>query len=151
MTARLRLLTTVVLAAALLTSCSGASGRAARAPASPSSTTGAPRVSIAPGGAGPTTYDTYVAMGDSYSAGPLIPTTDLAGGCARSDHNYPSLLADRLHVRSFVDTTRSGAAAGHRALVQHPFQGSRVPPQLNAVTPGTDLVSLGIGGNDLDL
>ena len=32
----------------------------------------------------------YVALGDSYSAGPLIPTTDLAGGCARSDHNYPT-------------------------------------------------------------
>ena len=36
----------------------------------------------------------YVALGDSYTAGPLIPTTDLAGGCARSDHNYPTLVAD---------------------------------------------------------
>src|SRR4051795_11553463 len=108
MTSRLRLLMTAVLAAALLTSCSGASGTAARAPASSTSTTGAPRVSIAPGGAEPTTYDTYVAMGDSYSAGPLIPTTDLAGGCARSDHNYPSLLAERLRVRTLVALTRSG-------------------------------------------
>jgi lysophospholipase L1-like esterase len=93
----------------------------------------------------------YVALGDSYSAGPLIPTTDLAGGCARSDHNYPSLLAARLHVARLVDVTCSGAATGDLTHAQHPFQGSRVPPQLNAVTPGTDLVTLGIGGNDLDL
>ena len=51
----------------------------------------------------------YVALGDSYSAGPLIPTTDLAGGCARSDHNYPSLVARPLKVKTFVDVTCSGA------------------------------------------
>jgi lysophospholipase L1-like esterase len=96
-------------------------------------------------------YSRYVALGDSYSAGPLIPTTDLAGGCARSDHNYPSLLAKRLHVRTFVDVTCSGAATVDLTEAQHPFQGARVPPQLRAVTPGTDLVTVGIGGNDLDL
>lgn len=93
----------------------------------------------------------YVALGDSYSAGPLIPTTDLAGGCARSDHNYPSLLAARLHVTSFADVTCSGAQTRDLTGVQRPFGDSRIPPQLRAVTPVTTLVTLGIGGNDLDL
>jgi lysophospholipase L1-like esterase len=96
-------------------------------------------------------FDRYVALGDSYSAGPLIPTTDLAGGCARSDHDYPSLVARRLNVRTFVDVTCSAATTADLAGHQHPFPQSRVPPQLRAVTRGTDLVTLGIGGNDLDL
>ncbi len=93
----------------------------------------------------------YVALGDSYSAGPLVPTTDLAGGCARSDHNYPSLLADELDAKTFVDVTCSGAKTRDLAGVQRPFPDSRVPPQLASVTPDTSLVTLGIGGNDLDL
>jgi lysophospholipase L1-like esterase len=96
-------------------------------------------------------FERYVALGDSYSAGPLIPTTDLAGGCARSDHDYPSLVARRLHARTFVDVTCSGATTADLAGFQHPFPSSRVPPQLRAVTKGTDLVTIGIGGNDLDL
>jgi len=96
-------------------------------------------------------FERYVALGDSYSAGPLIPTTDLAGGCARSNHNYPSLVARRLHVRTFVDVTCSGATTADLPGFQHPFPGSRVPPQLRAVTARTDLVTVGIGGNDLDL
>ena len=96
-------------------------------------------------------FERYVALGDSYSAGPLIPTTDLAGGCARSNHNYPSLVARRLHARTFVDVTCSGATSADLSGFQHPFPSSRVPPQLRAVTKGTDLVTVGIGGNDLDL
>jgi lysophospholipase L1-like esterase len=92
-----------------------------------------------------------VALGDSYSAGPLIPTSDLARGCLRSDHNYPSLLARRLHVGHFVDVTCSGARTADLTHPQQPFPGSRIAPQLRAVTAGTDLVTVGIGGNDLDL
>jgi lysophospholipase L1-like esterase len=115
-------------------------------PAHPSGGSGSAPSTRAGGG-----YQRYVALGDSYSAGPLIPTTDLAGGCARSDHNYPSVLAGRLHVGRFVDVTCSGATTGDLTHVQHPFRGARVPPQLHAVTRRTDLVTLGIGGNDLDL
>jgi hypothetical protein len=93
----------------------------------------------------------YVALGDSYAAGPLIPTTDLAGGCARSDHNYPSLVAKALAVKSFVDVSCSGATTRDLTGVQRPFGDSRVPPQLRSVTPDTTLVTLGIGGNDFDL
>ena len=115
----------------LLVACSGATPRSVRPPA--------PR------------FERYVALGDSYSAGPLIPTTDLAGGCARSNHDYPSLVAGRLHVRTFVDVTCSGATTSDVTGYQHPLPGSRVPPQLRAVTASTDLVTIGIGGNDLDL
>ncbi len=90
-------------------------------------------------------------MGDSYSAGPLIPTTDLAGGCARSDHNYPSLLAQRLGVRTFVDVTCSGASAADVTHVQRTFGDARIPPQIRHLEPDTDLVTIGMGGNDLDL
>jgi lysophospholipase L1-like esterase len=134
------------LAVCLATGCTPNGTSTGRAPddATPSAS---PRTAPSPG----VGFRRYVALGDSYSAGPLIPTTDLAGGCARSDHNYPSLLAARLHVARLVDVTCSGASTANLTHVQRPFQGARVPPQLDAVTPRTDLVTLGIGGNDLDL
>jgi lysophospholipase L1-like esterase len=104
-----------------------------------------------PTGSAPASFQRYVALGDSYSAGPLIPTTDLAGGCVRSDHDYPSLVAARLHVAHFVDVTCSAATTRELTHAQHPFVGSSIPPQIDAVTPRTDLVTLGIGGNDLGL
>lgn len=97
------------------------------------------------------TYSRYVALGDSYSAGPLIPTSDLAGGCLRSDHNYPSLLARQLQVSVVKDVTCSGADTGDLTGVQRTFGDARIPPQLRAVTADTDLVTIGIGGNDLSL
>ena len=96
-------------------------------------------------------YQRYVALGDSYTAGPFIPTTDLAGGCLRSDHDYPSLLAARLHGSRLVDVSCSGARTRDLTHAQHPFPGARVPPQLRALTAATDVVTVGIGGNDLDL
>ena len=96
-------------------------------------------------------FRTYVALGDPFSAGPLIPTSDLAGGCLRSDHNYPSLVAERLRVDTFVDVTCSGAQTADLVRPQRPFEDSRIPAQLRAVTADTDLVTIGIGGNDLDL
>ena len=138
----------VALALALLAAgCS--SGAPASAPSpSGSGSTVPPRTST-----GPTTgtVGRYVALGDSYSAGPLVPTTDLAGGCARSDHNYPSLVAERLGVGTFVDVTCSAATTRDLTHVQATFGDARVPAQLKAVTRDTDLVTLGIGGNDLGL
>lgn len=92
----------------------------------------------------------YVALGDSYSAGPLIPRQDLdAGLCLRSDHNYPSLLTRRLHVTSFRDTTCTGiTTAGLSNPVDTGLPGSPAPAPLNALNSRTDLVTLGIGGND---
>ena len=68
----------------------------------------------------------YVALGDSFVAGPLIPTTDLASGCARSDHNYPSLVAKALDVKTFVDVSCSGATTSDLTGVQRPFEDARI-------------------------
>ncbi|MGZ8736641.1 MAG: SGNH/GDSL hydrolase family protein [Nocardioides sp.] len=93
----------------------------------------------------------YVALGDSFTAGPFVPTTDLAGGCLRSDHNYPSLLAEELDIEDFVDVSCSGARTRDLPREQRTVRDARVPPQLDALSPDTTLVTLGIGGNDFDL
>src|SRR4051794_36724174 len=131
----------VVLAALLMvTACSGSD--AAPPPAKQPSSSPSPSPSTSP------SFERYVALGDSYSAGPLIPTTDLAAGCARSDHNYPSLLARELRVRTFVDVTCSGARTADLAASQPGFGDATIPPQLRALDRRTDLVTIGIGGND---
>ncbi|WP_436492005.1 SGNH/GDSL hydrolase family protein [Actinokineospora sp. HUAS TT18] len=91
----------------------------------------------------------YVALGDSYAAGPGIP--DQIGtppGCGRSNHNYPAVLAQWLRTSSFVDVTCSGATTVHMRG-PHQVPGGVNPPQLDALSRDTDLVTLTIGGNDI--
>ena len=94
----------------------------------------------------------YVALGDSYSAGPLITTIRSdPSGCVRSTDNYAAFLAGWLSVESYRDVTCSGADTAdltHRQPL--PFGGT-VPPQLAALSPDTDLVTVGIGGNDFGI
>lgn len=97
------------------------------------------------------TGERYVALGDSFTSGPYVPTTDLAAGCFRSDHNYPSLLADRLGVEEFVDVSCAGARTRDLAHRQPTMRGVRVPAQLDAIDADTTLVTVGIGGNDFGL
>jgi lysophospholipase L1-like esterase len=86
---------------------------------------------------------TYVALGDSFAAGPGIP--DATGGiCLRSTTNYPSLVAARLHL-SLTDVTCSGATTANVTTAAQ----DENPPQLTAVTRGTDYVTLTIGNNDV--
>jgi hypothetical protein len=68
----------------------------------------------------------------------------------RSDHDYPRLLARVLgaHLR---DVSCSGATTAdvHRPqVVGYGTLSARLRPQLRAVRRGTDLVTVGIGGND---
>lgn len=94
----------------------------------------------------------YVALGDSFSAGPFIGTmrTD-PQGCARSRDNYPAFLADWLDVASYTDVTCSAAVTDDLYAPMTLFDGSTAPPQLDAVTAETDLVTLGLGGNDFGI
>jgi lysophospholipase L1-like esterase len=94
--------------------------------------------------------DTYVALGDSYVSGPLIPTqrTDPAG-CLRSTANYPSRVAPRLSTTRFVDVSCSGAYTTDLFHAQGVGGGQVNPPQLNALDRRTRVVTLGIGGNDI--
>jgi lysophospholipase L1-like esterase len=85
----------------------------------------------------------YVALGDSYTAAPLVPVTEMAKGCYRSTANYPALVADRLGAR-LEDRSCGGARTTDFQRNQYP----EVPPQLTAVRPGVELVTVSIGGND---
>ncbi|MFD4503576.1 SGNH/GDSL hydrolase family protein [Streptomyces sp. NPDC058457] len=103
------------------------------------STTGAISASAAP----PTarTVD-HVALGDSYASGPGIPT-QVDTACARSDQNYPSLLAAATHSQ-LTDVSCAGATTTALAGPQGAQQ-----PQLDALGADTDVVTLTVGGNDI--
>ncbi|QWF77418.1 SGNH/GDSL hydrolase family protein [Amycolatopsis sp. CA-230715] len=93
----------------------------------------------------------YVALGDSYTSGPFIPLMRLDPlGCARSTNNYPSLLSRKLDTASFTDVSCGGAATANMTTSQSVPLGSN-PPQFNALRANTDLVTVGIGGNDFNL
>ncbi|MEV6839254.1 SGNH/GDSL hydrolase family protein [Streptomyces sp. NPDC051133] len=85
----------------------------------------------------------YVALGDSYTSGPGIPR-QVDAGCARSDHNYPSLVADRAQATALTDVSCAGATTAEMWQAQ----GSN-KPQLDALDRDTDLVTVQIGGNDV--
>lgn len=101
-----------------------------------------------PASAAPPTRD-YVALGDSYAAGPGIPIQNSTPpGCARSDQNYPAQLARWLNVDTFQDVSCSGATTVHMTAPQQ-VAGGPNPAQFAALSPKTDLVTLTIGGNDI--
>jgi lysophospholipase L1-like esterase len=95
------------------------------------------------GSAGSSTYKNYVALGDSYTAAPYVHSLDTTSVCGRSPVNYPHLLAKDLGVEKLTDVSCGGATTAD-------ITGSQkgLPPQLDAVTADTDLVTIGIGGND---
>lgn len=94
----------------------------------------------------------YVALGDSYSAGPLVTTVRSdPSGCVRSTDNYPAFLAGWLDVATYTDVTCSAADTRDLTGRQRMIDGERVAPQLDALSAGTDLVTLGIGGNDFGI
>jgi lysophospholipase L1-like esterase len=93
----------------------------------------------------------YVALGDSYTAGPLV--LDQVGApvaCARSDNNYPSVVAAATGVKQFSDASCSGATTEHMTGPQ-PVPFGIHAPQFDALRPDTALVTIGIGGNDVGL
>lgn len=95
----------------------------------------------------------YVALGDSFTAGPGIAPRDPHAPelCDRSDSNWPTLLARAVRVRSFVDVSCSGAYSRDIAGDQHLVDGSTVSAQRAVLGPDTDLVTLSIGGNDFSV
>ena len=90
----------------------------------------------------------YVALGDSFTSGPVIPTqVDL--NCVRSNRNYPSIVAGTIPSSSFADVSCGGATTGDILNPGSGQLGQQVPAQISAVNAATALVSLGIGGNDI--
>ncbi|MFD0690643.1 SGNH/GDSL hydrolase family protein [Actinomadura fibrosa] len=97
----------------------------------------------------------YVALGDSMASGPLIPDVTGPVACGRSTHNYAHELAAALDVAVLRDVTCSGASTRHMTQPQSlsllGVPAGTAPPQLDALTAGTTLVTLTIGGNDVGL
>lgn len=88
----------------------------------------------------------YVAMGSSYAAGfGIQPQVPDAGSCERSELDYPHLVAARLHLE--LDDVSCGGAVTANAL-DTPL--CSAPPQIDAVTSNTRLVTMTIGGNDVN-
>lgn len=138
----------LVLGALVLSGCTSTDEPSA---SQPEGSTGTTTAGTTP--STPTTSEVdYVALGDSYSAGPLVTTVRSDPiECGRSTDNYPAFLADWLDVASYRDVTCSGADTTDLARPQQVMGTERVPPQLDALSRGTDLVTIGMGGNDFDI
>ncbi len=138
--------------------------------------TGAP--ATANGGSGPLDGLDYVSLGDSYQAGfgltPFSNTSPFAGdpnGCYQADGNYPHILAAAFGL-TINDQTCSGAITANIgygsatvpatdpnvilptlpdvSTLQVTLSGMTAPQLQSAgLTADTDVVTVGIGGNDL--
>lgn len=95
----------------------------------------------------PTGRPDYVALGSSFAAGaglgPLQHGSPLL--CARSVNGYPQQLSRMLKL-SVVDMSCGGATAAHVLNGGQFFQGA----QLRTVTAATTLVTITVGGNDIN-
>ena len=86
----------------------------------------------------------YVALGDSYSAASGVLPSDLKSPlCLRSTRNYAHVIAVRIGA-SLTDVTCGAAKTSDFTSPQYPG----VRPQLDALKPDTQLVTMTIGGND---
>jgi lysophospholipase L1-like esterase len=93
--------------------------------------------------------DSYVSLGDSYTAGPLIPNQiGPPFGCLRSDRNYPHLSAGAIGF-PLRDPSCSGAKTDHMTQPQNVDPDGPKPPQFNSLDGTTNVVSITIGGNDV--
>jgi hypothetical protein len=99
-------------------------------------------------------YEEYVALGDSWTADVVLldgrgtPDTRYAPlGCAQSKVNYPKLVQQTIRPATFRDASCGAATTDHFANSQNVLLGTNAP-QFSRLTETTDLVTVGIGGND---
>lgn len=100
----------------------------------------------------------YVALGDSWSADVTVLHIDgsqVSPFCAQSTGSYPKRVAAALRVQTFRDATCGSAKttdmAGAQPVPDPSAPLAYNPPQFDRLTPTTDLVTIGIGGNDAGL
>ncbi|MGH2944154.1 MAG: SGNH/GDSL hydrolase family protein [Solirubrobacteraceae bacterium] len=102
-------------------------------------------------GAGAADPGPYVALGDSFTAAPLVLNQGVTPlGCFRSDRNYPSIVAFAIGVTQFRDASCSGATTEDMTRRQPVLLSANIP-QFDALRPDATLVTVGIGGNDVGL
>jgi len=104
-------------------------------------------------------YQEYVALGDSWSADVVLLDKDglpddtyAPIDCAQSHRNYPKLVAKALGVPRLRDATCGSATTDDFTEPQSglPLGGTN-PPQFDRLSKRTDLVTVGIGGNDAEV
>ncbi len=102
---------------------------------------------------GSTAYH-YVALGDSYSSGegnpPFYPGTNTkTDQCHRSYDAYPELIDQdpALDVASYVSRACSGATSSE---LEWGYGANSENGQVNHITSKTNLVTIGVGGDDVD-
>ncbi|MFJ7065964.1 SGNH/GDSL hydrolase family protein [Streptomyces sp. NPDC101115] len=110
----------------------------------------------------------WVALGDSYTAGAIRAAGDVfevpRDGCERTDRSYPQVIDRDLGGLLDLTNVSCGAATIENVTdqVQNPigrhmppisedpdYPFPPVPPQSEAVGPGTDVITVGVGGNTL--
>ena len=92
----------------------------------------------------------FVALGDSYASGNLIPSSPSGrpAGCLRSSHDYGADAAAALKVSRYVDATCSGAST-KSMTAQEKVAGGTNAPQFSFLAADDSVVTLTIGGDDI--
>ncbi|MGW5517517.1 SGNH/GDSL hydrolase family protein [Nocardia africana] len=90
-------------------------------------------------------------MGDSFASGAGAPPLVSSELCGRSAVNYAHLVAQGLGVTRFRDVTCGGAKVADFSAPRVGETGDSEPPQYDALSADTTLVTVGIGGNDIGL
>jgi len=140
--------------ALLLAACSAtpqATSAGARTPTADPTTraAGATKAAATPTGA-TALRGSYAALGDSYTAGLGVPEpTGATAGCGQSTASYPYLVARSLRLK-LADASCSSATIADFSAAQVTGHGTN-PAQLSALSSGTALVTVGIGGNDIGM
>jgi lysophospholipase L1-like esterase len=141
--------TSATAAAALAAGTSTPSAAALAADPATASAALAADPAAASAGGFPALTGPMVALGDSYTAGALLPT-DLRArplGCLRSARAYPVQVAAALGA-SLTNAACSSAGVADMTAAQQTDLGTN-PPQLNALAPDDSLVVLTLGGDDI--
>jgi lysophospholipase L1-like esterase len=115
----------------------------------PAASAPAPTAASAPRAAN-VLHGSYVALGDSYTAGLGVPKqTGAIAGCGQSTGSYPYLVARRLRLE-LTDMSCSSATIADMTAAQPTRQGTN-PAQLSALSSDAALVTVSIGGNDIGI
>jgi len=92
----------------------------------------------------------FVALGDSFAAGNLIPASPSGtpAGCLRSSHDYGADAAAALGVTRYIDATCTSATTKSMTQPEPVLLGTN-PPQFNSLAADDSVVTLTIGGDDV--
>ena len=82
--------------------------------------------------------ESYVALGDSFSSGVGTNSYTLSSSCRRGVYAYPWLVAQQRPNTSLTFVACTGARTT-----------DLMANQIQFVTPGTNIVTMTIGGNDI--